>query len=122
MSLTKVQDQFVTRRDDALPFARCPPNRLAQLVERVPDASAALIQDVRISHGRTHATMPEQLPDRSDVVGGHERMRHEAMPERMAGGWTRNTGRPGRIFHGPLQHGLVARRLTTGVANAARTA
>ena len=55
----------------------------SELVERAPDTSPALVQDVGINHGRTHIAMPEQFLDRSDVVPGLEQMGREAVPQRI---------------------------------------
>ena len=51
--------------------------------------------------------MPEQLLDCADVVPSLEQMGCKAVPERMAGGWTRNAGRAGRVLHPSLKHRFV---------------
>jgi hypothetical protein len=38
------------------------------LVERAPDASPALVQDMGVDHRRTDIAMPEQFLNRPDVV------------------------------------------------------
>lgn len=79
----------------------------SKLVERAPDTSTALVEDVGIDHGRAHVAMSEQLLDRADVVLSVEQMCREAVPERMTGSWTRNASRPGRVLHRPLENGFV---------------
>ena len=44
----------------------------------------ALVQNVRINHRRSHAAVPEQFLDRSDVVPSLEQVGGKRVPQRMA--------------------------------------
>jgi hypothetical protein len=72
------------------------------LVERVPNTSPALVQDVRVDHCRTHVAMPEQILDRSDVVPSFEQMCGEGVTQRMTRGWPGNAGGSRSVLHRPL--------------------
>jgi hypothetical protein len=49
----------------------------AELVERAPDAVAALIEDVRVNHRGGHVYVAEQFLDGPDVVAGLQQVRRE---------------------------------------------
>ena len=55
----------------------------SELVEWAPDASAPLVEDMRIDHGRAHVAVPEQFLDGSDVVPGFEQMGRKAVSQRI---------------------------------------
>jgi hypothetical protein len=52
-----------------------------QLIKRTPDATSALIQDMRIDHRRADISMAKEFLNGPDVVPGFEQMCRKRMPE-----------------------------------------
>ena len=57
-----------------------------QSVQRAAHPTAALVQDVRVNHGRLHALVAEQFLDGADVVSILEQMGCEGMAQGVTGG------------------------------------
>ena len=74
------------------PVVGSPPR--PELIERAPYSSPALVEHMRVNHGRRHVAMTEQFLDRPNVVPAFQEMRGEAVTKRMARGWTRDACAP----------------------------
>ena len=57
----------------------------SELIHRALDSPATAVEDVGIDHRGLHATVPQELLNRPDVITAHEEMSREGMAEGMAG-------------------------------------
>ena len=81
-------------------FPPLPPSTSS--VQRTSYTLAALIQDVRINHRRTHILMSQQFLHGADIIAIFQKVRGKAVPERMTTSTLYDSG--GR--YGSLNRGL----------------
>ena len=86
---------------------RSTPRRSNHPVERTPHALPALVQHMRVDHGRADVRMPEEFLDRPDIVSRFEQVSRERMPQGMAARRLRDSRASNGVLHRPLHHGLV---------------
>jgi len=74
---------------------------------RALDSPAAAVEDVGVDHRSLHAPVPQELPNRSNVVSAHEEIGREGMTERMASGVLGDVGPTRCVVEGSLDRPLV---------------
>ncbi len=91
-NLRSLTQRSLQKAPSALPMSNQSGSRISHL-------SAALVQDMRVNHRRTHVCVPEQLLDGPDVVAVRQQMRCKSVPEPVTRRAPRQTATSRRIRH-----------------------
>lgn len=78
-----------------------------QPIRRALHATAFTVKHVGVDHRRPHVTMPEQLLDRANVVARFQKMRGEAVAQRVRPHRLRDADAASCFADGTLRHRLV---------------
>jgi hypothetical protein len=80
---------------------------LDQRIGWTPYPFAASIQDVRVDHGRSHVSVPQELLNRKDVVAIFQQMSGKRMSQRMTARRFSNSCSEASLLHRLLHDGFV---------------
>ena len=83
------------------------PRATLHRVERAPNATRAILEDVRVDHGRGHVAVAEDLLHRADAVAALQQVGGEGVAEGVAGHPLVETSLARCILHCPLQDALM---------------